>query len=100
MTLFETGPIIMTPGIRELISEGPYELDIVQRCLERHTEGDWGQLCDDDRQLNQDSLKEEKEKGFTYRNLFSSYDTELGRFYIITECDRSVTTILTPSEYR
>ena len=99
MSLFETGPIVMTPGIRELIYSDQYAADTIQRCLDRHKGGDWGGLCDDDKQLNQVSLREEKEKGFTYESLFSSYDTDFGKIYVITECDRSVTTVLLAEEY-
>lgn len=100
MSLFETGPVLMTPGIRELMYSDQSAADTVQRCLDRHRDGDWGEFCDDDRQLNQDSLDEEKEKGFTYENLFSSYETDFGKIYVITECDRSMTTILLADEYR
>ncbi len=99
MSLFETGPVVTTPGIIEIMNLGPQATSAIHRCLERHLAGDWGDLCDDDKQLNQNSLDEEKEKGFTYDNLFSSYETDYGRIYIITECDRSVTTILLPDEY-
>jgi len=99
MSLFETGPVVTTPGIRDMMNLEPQAIDVIQKCLDRHCQGDWGNLCDDDKQLNQDSLDEEKEKGFTYDSLFSSYETDFGKIYIITECDRSVTTILTPEEY-
>ena len=99
MSLFETGPVVTTPGIRDMMNLGPHAIDTIQKCLDRHCQGDWGDLCDDDKQLNQDSLDEEREKGYTYDNLFSSYETDFGKIYIITECDRSVTTILTPDEY-
>ncbi|MDY0237057.1 MAG: hypothetical protein RBR71_13610 [Gudongella sp.] len=99
MSLFETGLVVMTPGVRELIETESKAAELIQRCLDRHTSGDWGDLCDDDKQLNQNSLDEEREKGYTYENLFSSYDTDLEKIYVITECDRSVTTILLSEEY-
>lgn len=99
MSLFETGPVVMTEGIRELMLNNNLITDTVQRCLNRHRSGDWGNLDDEDKQLNQDSLAEEKEKGFTYDSLFSSYDTGFGKIFVITECDRSVTTILLSEEY-
>ena len=99
MSLFRTGPVVMTPGIRDIIRTGNDAAELIQRCLDRHTSGDWGDLCDDDKQLNQDSLDEEREKGYTYENLFSSYETDFGKIYIITECDRSVTTVLLSDEY-
>ncbi len=40
-----------------------------------------------------------KRKRFVYDCLFSSYETDFRKIYIITECNRSVTTILTPEEY-
>ena len=48
--------------------------------------------------MNDDSLEAEKSGGFVDR-LFSSYETDIGKIYIITEYDRSVTTILLPEEY-
>ena len=99
MSLFETGPVLMTPGIRELIYSDQKATDTVQRCLDRHCRGDWGNLDEEDKQLNQNSLADEKERGFTYDSLFSSYDTDFGKIYVITECDRSVTTILLSEEY-
>ena len=96
MSLFETGPIVMTEGIREIIESG-YQ-DEIQECLERHESGDWGDLCEEDRQLNDDSLEAER-NGDWADSLFSAYDTGFGRIYIITECDRSVTTVLLAEEY-
>ena len=96
MTLFETGPIVMTPGISEMMMSG-YQ-DKIQSCLDRHRSGDWGDLNDEDRQMNDNALEAENNGGFS-DSLFSAYDTGFGRIYIITECDRSVTTILLPEEY-
>jgi hypothetical protein len=60
--------------------------------LVRHAAGDWGELCAFDRRQNDIALK------YGYR-VFSSYETTVGRVWIITEADRSVTTILLPEEY-
>ena len=100
MSLFETGPVMATPGIREIMDRGFQAIDAIQKCLDMHCQGDWGDLCDEDKELNQKSLDEEREQGYTYERLFSSYETEFGKIYIITECDRSATTILLPEEYR
>lgn len=63
--------------------------------LKRHLAGDWGELTDDDKQANQQALK--------YGDrLFSGYDICAGdetRLWIITEADRSVTTLLLPDDY-
>ena len=59
----------------------------------RRAEGDWGDVCKEDWAENDEALKHE-------RRLLSSYRTKHGvRFWIITEWDRSVTTILLPLEY-
>ena len=61
--------------------------------LERHQYGDWGAVSDGDRHENQISL----ERGF---RLLSSYRTNADvKVWLITEADRSVTTVLLPEEY-
>lgn len=65
----------------------------VLAAVARHAKGDWGDVCDDDRKENELSLKE----GF---RLFSVYHAADGtKFWIITEADRSVTTVLLPEDY-
>jgi len=68
------------------IGEDPFDF------LARHKTGDWGELCAFDRRQNEIALRD------GYRVL-SSYETMAGRVWIITEADRSVTTILLPEEY-
>jgi hypothetical protein len=60
--------------------------------LARHATGDWGELCAFDRRQNQIALRD----GL---RVFSSYDVPVGRVWVVTEADRSVTTILLPEEY-
>ena len=83
------GRVVATPGALKLLSEAgedPFDY------LARHSSGDWGELCAFDRRQNEIALRE----GL---RIFSSYDTLAGRCWIITEADRSVTTILLPEEY-
>ncbi len=88
---FSPGQVVMTAGVDELVRQGrlnptPY--------LRRHLDGDWGDLSDDDRQLNDAALTSGEDR------LFSSYQvTPDLKLWIITEWDRSVTTLLLPSEY-
>ena len=88
---FSPGQLVMTAGVDELVRQGrlnptPY--------LSRHLHGDWGDLSDDDRRLNDAALKSGEDR------LFSSYQvTPDLKLWIITEWDRSVTTLLLPSEY-
>ena len=68
-------------------SKIPFEL------LHRHVTGDWGDLEDEDKKENELSVKE----GF---RILSAYSLETDvKVWIITEWDRSVTTILLPGEY-
>ena len=98
MSLFETGTVVMTCGIRDLMFSDEHAEEVVQNCLERHCKGDWGDLCEDDKAMNDESLEAEKKGGWT-DSLFSSYETDVGKIYVITECDRSATTILLSDEY-
>ena len=88
---FSPGQVVMTAGIDELVRQGqlnpaPY--------LRRHLHGDWGDLSDNDRRLNDAALKSGEDR------LFSSYQVMPNlKLWIITEWDRSVTTLLLPSEY-
>lgn len=61
--------------------------------LDRHVLGDWGDIDEQDRQQNEFSLREGC-------RLLSVYHTDDGtKFWIITEWDRSVTTVLLPEDY-
>ena len=83
------GWVLATPGALKLLVEaGGHPFDL----LARHATGDWGELCAFDRRQNQIALRE------GYRVL-SCYPVGGERVWIITEADRSVTTILLPEEY-
>lgn len=87
-TLFALGKTVITRGAAASVPEGD-----VFTALNRHARGDWGEVCADDWKENELSLKE----GF---RLMSVYKTAGGeRFWIITEADRSATTVLLPEEY-
>ena len=61
--------------------------------ITRHAQGDWGDCCDDDAAENDFSLR----KGFRLLSVYS--DRNGTKFWIITEADRSATTILLPEDY-
>lgn len=85
---FNLGQIVATPGALRIVPQAG-----ITAALRRHAGGDWGEVCSEDRAENELSLRE----GF---RLLSCYRTAGGeRFWIITEADRSVTTILLPEEY-
>ncbi len=60
MSLFETGTVVSTMGIREMMLSSTEAADEIQRCLDRHKKGDWGDLCDEDKQMNDDALEMER----------------------------------------
>lgn len=60
--------------------------------VKRHHSGDWGEMCQEDKELNEEALK-------TGERLHSSYTNTRGeKVWVITEWDRSVTTVLYPDE--
>lgn len=87
MGKFELGQIVTTPGAMNAI-------DLLQmtRLLARHASGDWGDLSEEDKKENEFSLA----NGF---RIMSSYKVNDVKIWVITESDRSCTTILLPSEY-
>ena len=88
---FKSGNVVMTTGVAELVRQG---LVNPVSYLRRHLRGDWGDLSGNDRQQNDAALKSGEDR------LFSSYPLSPRlKLWIITEWDRSVTTLLLPGEY-
>ena len=82
------GQIVATPAALGTVSQ----LDIVA-ALRRHAVGDWGDVTPDDRAANEDALR-------SGERLLSVYRTASGTtFWVLTEADRSVTTVLLPDDY-
>ncbi len=61
--------------------------------IQRHVSGDWGDICVEDRQANADALQ------YGYRLMSVYAITPSDKLWIITEADRSSTTLLLPEEY-
>ena len=97
MTFLEGIETVMTWGIKDkmLSGFGPE----IQKALDRHKSFDWGDLNEDDKQMNDDAVKYRTENGKLGDRLFSAYELSFGKIYIITEYDESVTTLLLPEEY-
>ena len=90
ITRFALGQTFITPGAEAALQIAG---QTATEFLRRHMSGDWGELSDEDVKENEFSLKE----GL---RLLSAYQTGKGqKLWIITEADRSATTILLPSEY-
>jgi hypothetical protein len=87
--LFALGQIVVTPAALELMVMS--NIDGLA-LLQRHVNGDWVDLDDADKQENELSVQ----KGFRILSAYGAGDRKLR---VITEADRSVTTILRPDEY-
>jgi len=86
--LFQPGQIVATRGALSVLS-----IEDIMKALGRHLSGDWGDLSAEDKQENDFSVN----NGF---RIISSYSSKKGvKFWIITEADRSATTVLLPEEY-
>ena len=87
---FPLGRVVATPGALKALEEAnqtPFEF------VEKHQTGNWGELCEEDKDENEFSVR----NGF---RILSAYRTRLDeKIWIITEADRSVTTLLRPEEY-
>ena len=83
------GKVVATPGALKLLSEAGED---AVSYLARHATGDWGELCAFDRRQNEIALREGN-------RVLSSYPVGEGKVWIITEADRSITTILLPEDY-
>jgi hypothetical protein len=88
--LFNLGYVVATPQSICVLNDHSIS---VQSLLQRHACGDWGDLCTEDTQANNDALQ------YGDRLLSSYVISDVCKVWIITEWDRSVTTILLPSEY-
>ena len=98
MSLFRTREIVTTNGIARAMMLDHGFLEAVRECLERHCLGDWGDACEETKQQN-DEAREAEKNGKLIASLLSVYDIGGTEIFIITEIDRSVTTILFPNEY-
>jgi len=87
---FELGNIFMTCGIQAL---APSEILECGKCTVRHARCDWGELDEHDTAANNAAVNNGD-------RILSAYTLSTGkRIWIVTEADRSATTILLPSEY-
>ena len=90
MIRFPLGRVVATPGALRALEKSE---QLPAEFLDRHVNGDWGDVPDEDKQENEVSV----EQGF---RILSAYTTSAGdRIWVLTEADRSATIILVPEEY-
>ena len=96
--VFNTGQIVATRGVYDLACQNPNFAQFVQKSLNRHVKCDWGDVDGEDKQTNDQALKQGT-------RLLSAYNDDrfpkngMATIWIITEADRSASTILFPDEY-
>jgi len=86
---FELGRTYATSAVSAWAEKHGIDLT---RYLRRHHCGDWGDLDTEDKQANEDALEHDA-------RIFSAYKVADRKIYVITEADRSMTTVLFASEY-
>lgn len=84
---FELGKVCVTCAVAECFN--PH---VLAELLNRYRRGDWGNLCDEDKQANIEAIKHGG-------RVLALYDVEGENIYVLTEADRSCTTILFTYEY-
>ena len=89
--MFELGLLVITNGINDKLENVSFSKEL-KVALHRFTCGDWGEMDPEDIDANNEALQNGE-------RLFAAYRTSEGKIWIITEADRSATTILFPDEY-
>lgn len=93
---FPTGLVLITPGAVAALQQvaGKRYLSFAATLIARHQSGDWGEIDEEDAAENEYSVR------YGLR-ILSAYQLPegAGRLWVITEADRSATTLLLPEEY-
>lgn len=90
---FTLGQMVVTRAINDVMAENNQFAKDVAKAIEKYIKCDWGTMSEDDANMNDEAVKLNNDR------IFASYSTCKGTIWIITEWDRSVTTILFPSDY-
>jgi hypothetical protein len=95
MGKFKTGTLLLTSGVSELAKvDDAFAQFVVRSYFQRYLYCDWGEMCEEDKAMNDSAVENGDDR------IFAAYVKEgLPKIYIITEWDRSATTILFPDEY-
>ena len=90
---FELGEMAMTYGVASALAESNQFAKELIAAIEKFCLMDWGELCVEDRYLNYKAVIEGNNR------IFAAYQTCAGKIYIVTEWDRTATTVLFANEY-
>jgi hypothetical protein len=88
--MFKMGRLVATPGAIAFCDQ---HLISMISLVRRHLRGDWGDLGESDTKLNDDAVHSQQDR------IFSAYQFPQGKVYVITEWDRSVTTVMMAEDY-
>lgn len=92
---FKLGELVWTYGIDECAERNIDFKNFVMRSLKYYSRCNWGDTCDEDKKLNDEAVKNGDERILAVY----IYHKTNEKIWIVTEADRSVTTVLFPSEY-
>ena len=95
MAKFKLGQLLMTNGIGAEMKKNPAFEKFVKNAFERYKNCDWGDMSAEDQALNNKAVEDGKDR------IFAAYTDKksIKKIWIITEQDRSATTVLFPFEY-
>lgn len=86
--LFELGRCVIVPNVLIILTEQD-----VSHLIDRHVSGDFGDISEGDKKLNQLAIRENNDR------ILSAYNIYEKRVYVITEWDRSVTSVFFSEDY-
>lgn len=93
MRKFELGKFVTTTSVAELTVKCDEFDEFVADSLKRYADCDWGDMCEEDKAMNDEAVK-------NGARIFAAYDhSKFGQLWIISEADRSSTTVLLSSKY-
>ena len=89
---FQLGQCVQTQGVARASEQDTSFANEIQKAFTKYISGDWGDTCEEDKQLNEQAILDNE-------RILAKYCTSKGDVFIITEWDRSYTTILFANEY-
>ena len=90
----EVGQVVITRGLNDAVAENEETAREVYGALARYLSGDWGDLGEDDKAMNDKAVTDPGTD-----RILARYNLNCGDIYIITEWDRSYTTLMFCNEY-
>ena len=96
---FSLGQLVLTRAVNDLVANSTSFSLVVTRSLNRHQQGDWGDVCPDDKQANHEALAHGDLRLFSVYTSPRHLPLDPVTIWIITEADRSATTVLFPEDY-